>query len=72
MLKDLAAYFDFVVSPTVKEEIKKNGNKREYVLNGVTIVRGDSTIDITDLSDVFTGKNIDAKELRKAGWQRNK
>ena len=36
------------------------------------MVRGDSSIDISELSDIFTGKNIDAKKLRKEAWQRNK
>lgn len=41
-------------------------------LNGVSIIKGDKTIDLSEMSKIFTGKNINAKELRQKGWERNK
>ena len=61
ILKGLAKYFDFKVT--------ENRNNPVSV-NGVTIIPGDKRIDITDLTEVFTGKNIDAAKLRKEAWQR--
>ncbi len=70
-LKDLSKYFDFIISkPKTKKKDKLPDNT--FTINGVTVVRGDSSIDISEMSDVFTGKNIDAKELRKEAWQRHK
>ena len=63
ILKGLAKYFDFKVS-VIKEEIVN--------LNGVTFIPGDKSIDISGMEDVFTGKNIDPKELRRKAWQRPK
>ncbi len=68
-LKDLSKRFDFSISKPTKKEIPPENT---FTINGVTIIRGNPSIDISEMSDVFTGKNIDAKELRKAAWQRNK
>ena len=74
-LKALSKYFDFAIS---RPKSNISGNKKNepsgniFTINGVTIVRGDSSIDISEMSDVFTGKNIDAKQLRNSAWQRNK
>lgn len=70
-LKDLSKYFDFSIAKP--KTGKKNAHiKDTFTINGVTVVRGDSSIDISEMSDVFTGKNIDAKELRKGAWLRSK
>ncbi|WP_437361955.1 type II toxin-antitoxin system YoeB family toxin [Olivibacter jilunii] len=44
--------------------------EKKYKINGVTVVRGDSNIDINQLKDIFTESNIDAATLRKTLWQR--
>ncbi len=61
ILKGLAKYFDFKVTENRSAPVS---------VNGVTIIPGDKRIDITDLTEVFTGKNIDAAKLRKDAWQR--
>lgn len=69
-LKDLSKYFDFsIVMPGVRE---KNKNPKTSKLNGITIVPGDSSIDTSDLTNVFSGRNIDPQKLRKEAWQRRK
>lgn len=59
-LMDFAKYFEFSVT------------KPEKNINGVTIIFGDSAIDTSELETVFTGKNLNAKQLRENAWQRNK
>jgi len=70
-LKDLSKYFDFIISKP-KSKRKDMLPKNTFTINGVTVIQGDASIDISEMSDVFTGKNIDAKELRRTAWQRNK
>ena len=65
-LRDFAKYFDFVISSPVKLKSK------EEKINGVSIILADSSIDSSDLSKIFTGKNKNAKELRNQSWQRTK
>ena len=71
ILKDISKYFDFSVSQP-KTRKKDAQPKNTFTVNGVTIIRGDASIDISEMSDVFTGKNIDAKELRRKAGMRNK
>jgi hypothetical protein len=59
MLKSLAKYLDFHVS-----------GDRDVVNSDNVLVPGDKTLDIEALREVFTGKNIDARELRKSAWKR--
>jgi hypothetical protein len=67
-LRDFAKYFDYVISsPDVDEN-----NKEQATLNGVTIIPADSSVDTSDLSKVFTGKNINPQQLRSEAWQRKK
>lgn len=66
-LHDFAKYFDF--------EILLAGSKKkdnQMILNGITVIPGDSSIDTNDLSNIFSGKNIDPLALRKKAWQRKK
>ncbi len=63
-LKDFAKYFDFIIT-TPKKDFSDN-------LNGVTIIPADQSINTSDLKKIFTGKNIDAKELRSHAWQKKK
>lgn len=65
MLKDIAKYFNFSVIAPGKD--KEPGRKE---INGVTIISGDKTIDISELESIFSGKNIDPEQLRKKIWQR--
>ena len=65
VLKDIAKYFDFVISaPKNKYE--------NTTVNGVTIVPANNSIEILGLKKVFTGKKISSKELRNEAWQRKK
>lgn len=66
ILKDIAKYFDFEVANSKKSSEKK------CKVNGVTIIEGDASVDISELEDIFSKKNIDAKELRRKAWQRGK
>jgi len=64
ILKSLAKYFDFKIS-TPKE---KSETKRDEI----TIIPGDPSVDISGMEEIFSGKNLDAKELRTKAWQRTK
>ena len=67
ILKSLARYFDFTISFPKKTK----ADKKEYdFINGVSLIPGDSSIDLKDLNTIFTGKNLDARKLRTEGWQR--
>ncbi len=67
-LRDFAKYFDYVISSS-NTKAKKN---KPMNLNGITIIPADSSIDTSDLSDIFTNKNIDPEKLRNEAWQRKK
>jgi hypothetical protein len=64
-LKDFARYFDFVIStpPPVPEK---------QSINGVTIIPANNSLDTSALTKFFTGKNIDAGDLRTTAWNRRK
>lgn len=64
VLIDLAKYFDF--------EIAKPATiaKKRVFINGVALVSGDETVDISPMAEIFSGKAIDASNLRKLAWQR--
>jgi hypothetical protein len=67
-LRDFAKYFDYVISsPDLDEK-----NDKQITLNGVTIISADSSVDTSGLSNIFTGKNINARQLRNEAWQRKK
>lgn len=63
VLEDLSKTMDF-------EMFKEDDNV--YSVNGVTIVKGNKDVDLSDIRQLFTEKNIDAKKLRKEAWQRKK
>jgi len=67
-LKDLGKYLGFSVSG--EQPVTKK--KQEFYINGVTMIPGDEAIDVSELHEVFTGKGMDAVELRKSGWQRKR
>lgn len=66
-LKDLGKYLGFSVS-----EQTSSKTKEESHINGVRIIPGDDTIDISELHEIFTGKDLDATQLRSSEWQRRK
>ena len=66
-LIDFSKYFDFSVVLLNKKTVEKISN-----INGVTIISANKSIDISEIENIFTGKNIIAKEIRKAAWQRKK
>ena len=66
LLRDLAKYFDFVVSAP------KSAKNNEISINGVTILPADNSIDASDLTKIFSGKSFDAGKLRKKAWKRRK
>ena len=61
ILKGLAKYFDFKVS-SPKEKQKKS-------LDDI-LIAGDKSLDISSLTEILSGKNLDASELRKEMWKR--
>jgi hypothetical protein len=64
VLIDLAKYFDFEIAKPATTAKKKS------LINGVTLIAGDETVDIGQMAEIFTGKAIDASNLRKLSWQR--
>jgi hypothetical protein len=66
-LIDFSKYFDFSVVLPNKKTVEKISN-----INGVTIISANKSIDISEIENIFTGKNIIAKKIRKAAWQRKK
>jgi hypothetical protein len=64
-IKALSKYLDFSVD--IPKPIKRE--KLEYI-NGVPVIPGDDSIDISELTSIFTGKGLDSKTLRITGWQR--
>ena len=69
LLKAIAKYFDFSISSVRRSEIRKS-KKLKYI-NGVPYIPGNTAIDISELFELYTGKNIDARELRTNAWQRD-
>ncbi len=63
-LKGISKYFGFVISKPVVEKKSKSGNS--------SIIAGDPTIDISELFEIFTGKDVNPKDVRKKAWQRKK
>jgi hypothetical protein len=67
-LRDSSKYFDYVIS-SPDSKVKKD---EQINLNGVTIIPADNSVDTSELSKIFTGKNINPSELRHEAWQRRK
>ena len=66
VLKTLSQYLNFTLSTPSKK------GKKEFFINGVPAIPGDSSIDISEMKEIFTGRNIDAKKLRQKAWQRSR
>lgn len=69
LLKTLARFFNFSISSPKKE--KADTKTYEYI-NGVPVLPGDDSINVKELSKIFTGKNLNARKLRIQEWQRQK
>lgn len=70
VLKALSEYLDFSLA---KPEKKGNQELSEGLIyiNGVPVIPGDKSIDISDMGEIMSRNNMDAKKLRQS-WQRNK
>ena len=66
-LRDLGKYLGF----TIDEQSSQKNEKISFI-NGVPVIPGDDSIDITALHSIFTGKGLNAAELRNTEWQRKK
>lgn len=66
-LIDFSKYFDFSFVLPNKKSVEKLSN-----INGVTIISADKSIDISEIENIFTSKNLIAKDIRKTAWQRKK
>ena len=66
VLKSLSGLLDFKISIP-----KKEGKEGEFIVNGVTMVRGKGKINDDEMKEIFTASNFNAKELRSK-WQREK
>ena len=66
-LRDMGKHLGFTV-----HEPKENKPAEIFFINNVPVIRGDDTINITDLDAIFTRKGLNANEIRKSGWQRKK
>lgn len=59
-LRELGKYLNF----SIADHKGKTQAAKEVDINGIPVIMGDRSIDISALHDVFTGKNLSAKELR--------
>ena len=64
ILRAFAKYFDFRV---LSSRAKK---KTDKTVNGVTIIPADLAIDTSEMETIFSGRKMDATELRNKVWQR--
>ena len=67
-LRDFAKYFDYEIA--LPESLENEEN--QINVNGVTILPAVSSVDTTELTDVFTGKDINPIELRQQAWQKRR
>lgn len=63
VLTDLAKYFDYEIEPAIDQS-----NSPKAPLN---LIPGDSSINTEELIEIFSGKNLDAQNLRKKAWKRS-
>jgi uncharacterized protein YlxP (DUF503 family) len=65
-LKALSEYFNFTVATSSKN------SKKNFFINGVSVIAGDSSVDMSEMDKIFSGNKVDAKQLRERAWQRSK
>ncbi len=63
-LINLAKSLDFEIA---KPAANKKGKS---IINGITLIAGDDSVDVSTMTEIYTGKNIDASTLRTQAWQR--
>ncbi len=62
-LIDFSKYFNFsIITPKAKKK------EEPFLINGVAVLLGNKSIDISDLETIFSKRNLDAKTLREAAW----
>lgn len=66
VLEDLSKTMNFEIETSNEEDVE-----RQKAIAAIT-VPADKEADITQLFQVFTGKNLDAKKLRKELWRTKK
>ena len=66
-LMDFSKYFDFSVISSPRKDKKKN-----ILINGVTLIPADNSINTSEMEAIFSNKDIDSKQLRVDAWLRNK
>jgi hypothetical protein len=66
-MKTLSEFLDFSMA-----ESRKKGKSELIYINGVPVVPGDKSIDISDMGEIISRNKMDAKQLRKQAWRRNK
>ena len=64
-LQNISKYFDFVI------EKPKTIGKKKSIMKKDNILIGNSTIDVSELTKIFSTKNIVASQLRSELWKRN-
>jgi len=69
-LKALKALSEFLDFSMTKPE--KKGKSELIYINGVPVVPGDKSIDISDMGEIISRNKMDAKQLRRQAWHRNK
>jgi hypothetical protein len=55
LLNDLSKYFDFTIRRYDQNQ------EPEQIINGVTLIPPDESIDISNLTKIFSSRNIDAQ-----------
>ncbi len=67
-LRELGKYLNFSIADQKVKAVRESWGD----VNGIPIILGDKSIDISEMHDVFTNKNLSAKQLRESAWQRKK
>ena len=67
-LRELGKYLNFSIADHKDKAITEGLGD----INGIPVIMGDGSIDISELHDVFTSQNLSAKKLREDAWQRKK
>ena len=66
ILRELGKHLGFSIT-------EQTGKKEKMsFINGVPVINGDDSIDISELHSIFTEQGLDAAELRNSAWQRKK
>lgn len=60
------------IAHSITKKKRKKDLRKTIILNGVTIIPADKKINVSALSDIFTGKGINPGKLRTEAWQRAK